>query len=236
VPYYHILVEIDDDKRLEDNLSPDEIISIVDSYHNDDVFMCDGSFVRPSEISRIKIYETDKPKAQDDLSFLIERFSRDVTKRFIKHPPRKKETERVLKKEKTLKESRIPSKKVFIVHGRNHKPMKELKTMVKEFALDPVVLHEKPSASKTIVEKLEKYSDVGYAFVILTPDDGSFNLQTLEEIMDRIEAIRLSPKREDNVLFDSLLDILTKVARQNVILEFGYFMGLLGRERYRVAF
>lgn len=33
-------------------------------------------------------------------------------------------------------------------------------------------MHEQPSGSRTVVEKLEKYSDkVGYAVVTLSPDD-----------------------------------------------------------------
>jgi len=99
---------------------------------------------------------------------------------------------------------RIMSNRVFIVHGRNHKPMKELKVMLTEFGLEPIVLHEQPSGSRTIVEKLEKYSDVGYAFVILTPDD----------IGSSSDAIFTSPR-----------------ARQNVVLEFGYFIGKVGRDR-----
>jgi len=98
---------------------------------------------------------------------------------------------------------RIMSNKVFIVHGRSHKPMRELKAILKEFGLKPIVLHEQASGSLTVVEKLEKYSDVGYAFVILTPDD----------IGSSSDAVFTSPR-----------------ARQNVVLEFGYFIGLLSRD------
>jgi len=81
--------------------------------------------------------------------------------------------------------------------------------MLYDFGLNPIVLHEQPSGSRTIVEKLEKYSDVGYALVILTPDDVGGPSK------DR-RILRVEGKER---------------ARQNVILEFGYFMGLLGRDR-----
>jgi len=136
----------------------------------------------------------------------------------------------VSKKRKTVRK-RKPSKKIFIVHGRDYKPVEELKAMLLKYGLKPIVLHEQPSGSRTIVEKLEKYSEkVGYAFVILTPDDGSFNLSTLQEIVEKSEAQTLTRKEKDKLFLNLFGSIVSKVARQNVILEFGFFMGKVGRD------
>ena len=108
------------------------------------------------------------------------------------------------------------TKDIFIVHGRDHEPMKELKEMLKGFRLNPVVLHEQPSGSRTIVEKLEKYSKVSFAFVILTPDDVGGSKEKMNGITKKV-GLRT-------------IDELRERARQNVILEFGYFIGLLGRD------
>ena len=76
---------------------------------------------------------------------------------------------------------------------------------LERIGLQPVVLHEKASEGRTIVEKLEYYADVGFAVVLLTPDDlGKFRLDSGDH----------KPR-----------------ARQNVILELGFFMAKLGRER-----
>jgi len=90
---------------------------------------------------------------------------------------------RFIEKEKIPKKMTAPplSKDIFLVHGRDKKSVKELKSILEELGLNPIVLHEQPSGSRTIIEKLEKYSDVGYAFVILTPDDvGCFREDFIE--------------------------------------------------------
>ena len=58
--------------------------------------------------------------------------------------------------------------------------------------------------------KLEKYSNVGYAFVLLTPDDIGYPVVESQKEEDRTIGYR---------------------ARQNVIFEFGYLIGKLGRSR-----
>jgi predicted nucleotide-binding protein len=82
---------------------------------------------------------------------------------------------------------------------------------LKSIGLDPVVLHRQPDEGRTILEKFEHHSDVGYAFVLLTPDEVAFLASELE-----------LPEVDRNV---------ERRARPNVIFEFGYFVGRLGRSR-----
>ena len=119
----------------------------------------------------------------------------------------------VSKKRKAIPK-RKPSKKVFIVHGRDYKPIKELKALLGKFGLRPIVLHEQPSGSMTIIEKLERYSkNVEFAFVLLTPDD----------------ALIPATKIENSYVHD--IKSLIFRTRQNVILEFGYFISKIGRTK-----
>ena len=92
----------------------------------------------------------------------------------------------------------------FIVHGSEEAPRETVARFITKIGLNPVILHEQASHGKTIIEKLIDNSNVGYAVVLLTPDDLGRGKQESEE----------KPR-----------------ARQNVILELGYFVGLLGRER-----
>lgn len=76
---------------------------------------------------------------------------------------------------------------------------------LERLGLDPVVLHEKPNAGRTIIEKFSEYADVQFAVVLLTADDEG--------------------KSRGSETPPSLR------ARQNVLLELGYFLGKLGRAR-----
>jgi predicted nucleotide-binding protein len=103
------------------------------------------------------------------------------------------------------------SKRVFVVHGHDDATKQELELFLKELGLEAIVLHRKPDQGRTIIEKFEKYSDVSYAFVLLTPDDVGYS---------KSEETKADEKR-----------IKELRARQNVIFEFGYFVGKLGRGR-----
>lgn len=133
------------------------------------------------------------------------------------------------------------SKNVFIVHGTDHTSLKELKTLLEEVGLNPIILHEQPSKGMTLIEKLEKYSDVGFAFIILTPDDLGLSKKELAKIfspamhinepnMEEIMKFLIDADRKDMVyLLIGEMERLKDRARQNVVLEFGYFIGKLGR-------
>jgi|GEM_PF-585219 len=126
------------------------------------------------------------------------------------------DTEKVSSKsnKETKKDEAVPledGKKIFVVHGHDERLKNQLEIFLAEIGLRPVILHRKPDEGLTIIEKFEKYSDVGYAFILLTPDDISYSV--LEENIPDEE--RQKEMR----------------ARQNVIWEFGFFVGKLGRNR-----
>jgi predicted nucleotide-binding protein len=97
------------------------------------------------------------------------------------------------------------SKNIFIVHGHDESAKEAVARFVEKIGLKPIVLHEQPNAGRTIIEKFEDHSNVGFAIVLLTPDDVGASKDKTTEAKSR--------------------------ARQNVILELGYFMGKLGRGR-----
>lgn len=101
---------------------------------------------------------------------------------------------------------RTDSRKVFVVHGHDNEAKESAARFLGKLGLEPIILHEQPSSGRTVIEKFETYSgDVAFAVVLLTPDDvGSTARDTSN---------------------------LKKRARQNVIMELGYFMGRLGRTR-----
>lgn len=96
------------------------------------------------------------------------------------------------------------SKRVFIVHGHDEGPREGVARFLSNVGLEPVILFEQVSGGKTVIEKIEANQDVGFAVVLMTADDEG--------------GVRGSGVYEPR-------------ARQNVLLELGYFMGKLGRSR-----
>jgi predicted nucleotide-binding protein len=103
------------------------------------------------------------------------------------------------------------TKKVFVVHGHDEIAKTNLEVFLHEIGLEPVVLHRQADEGLTIIEKFEKHSDVGYAFILLTPDEISY--------------VKADESKDDNKRLKEYR------ARPNVIFEFGYFVGKLGRSR-----
>lgn len=115
------------------------------------------------------------------------------------------------KRQKSVSSSGALSNRVFVVHGHDQGAKTDLETFLTGIGLEPVVLHRQPDQGRTLIEKFEHHSDVGFAFILLTPDDVAYKASE-----------------------DTLPDASRKKefrSRPNVIFEFGYFVGRLGRGR-----
>jgi predicted nucleotide-binding protein len=115
------------------------------------------------------------------------------------------------KRPKSISSSSALSNRIFVVHGHDHATKTELEVFLTSLGIEPVVLHRQPDQGRTLIEKFEQHSDVGFAFILLTPNDVAYKAdqETLADV-DRKKEFR---------------------ARPNVIFEFGYFVGNLGRRR-----
>ncbi len=97
-------------------------------------------------------------------------------------------------------------RKIFVVHGHDHGNKETVARFLETLDLEPIILHEQADKGKTVVEKFEIHAaGVQCAVVILTADDIASSKQNPEQ-----KELR---------------------ARQKVILELGFFVGRLGRER-----
>lgn len=91
---------------------------------------------------------------------------------------------------------------VFLVHGHNHSIKQEVARFIEKLKLSPIILDEQVNEGKTIIEKFEHHASLSStAVVILTADD---------------------------IFFDDSGQKFVR-ARQNVILELGYFLSSLKR-------
>jgi len=98
---------------------------------------------------------------------------------------------------------------VFLVHGHDEGTKHSIARFLEKLGVKPVILQEQLNKGMTIIEKFQDFAKrAGFAVILMTPDDYGY------------------PKgQEENKKLR---------ARQNVILELGYFTALLGRDKTMV--
>ncbi|AHK20994.1 DNA-binding protein [Yersinia similis] len=203
--------------------STDIIINkILKPYLMGESIQFDGYFLAKEQVNRIKIIETAKTAEQEKDSYSNNRrpnssFLSSVTKSgLIFGGTSMKDVSRELL-EKARSESlssqiehrgdtKQPTDKtkVFIVHGQDDLARLEVSSFLSKLGLEPIVLHEQASSGSTIIEKIEKYTDVGFGVVLYTPCDTGAKQSVEPEYRPR--------------------------ARQNVVFEHGYLIGKLSRK------
>ena len=210
------IIEIDKTKK--------EIVgSIIIPYLYFKTFNVDGYILIKSDIDMLKVVETkmsikeivDYSYYNDNDGFEViceeniinsPKYSINITQDILDEVSHSKEkSENTLNNSIMLDKTIFDISKVFIVHGHDNELKQEVARYVEKLGFDAVILHEQASEGKTIIEKIEKYSDVGYAIVLYTECDKGYDKNKPNEIKNR--------------------------ASQNVVFEHGYLIAKLGRER-----
>ena len=97
----------------------------------------------------------------------------------------------------------MPLSKVFLVHGRDEAAKNEVARFLERSGLEVIILSERANLGRTLITKFQEEADgIGFAVVLLTRDD----VGRLDE-PGELEKPR---------------------ARQNVVFEWGFFIGRLG--------
>jgi hypothetical protein len=63
------------------------------------------------------------------------------------------------------------SNRVFVVHGHDREMKQAVARTIERIGLEAVILHEQPNRGQTLIEKIERFSNVGFAVVLLSTDD-----------------------------------------------------------------
>ena len=228
MPYYHVLIETNEPSKKYYELDKTDLSEIKEEimipYLKEEEFRFDGYSLNKSKIDRILIKESDcsseeyatqeQEKLSPNIIMVISprdivesrRYTRDITKRiemecksFLQEATTKSEALTHNKPQTPMDKS-----KVFIVHGHDDAAKEAVARFVEKIGLEAIILHEQARSGKTIIEKIEEYTNVGFGIVLYTPCD-----------------LGASQKEKDP---------LKPRARQNVVFEHGYLIGKIGRE------
>jgi len=108
-----------------------------------------------------------------------------------------------LEKEISTQKSKMDLSQVFIVHGHDEVAKTKTARFVEKLGFEAIILNEQVSSSKTIIEKIEEYSNVGFGIILYTPCDIGGKQSASPDLKAR--------------------------ARQNVVFEHGFLIGKIGR-------
>ncbi len=227
--YYHVKLEILDKSKQSgikeifelDKSDLSEIRNdIIEPFLKKNEFQFNGYFIKPNTVKRLLIKETKKSVKvyaqyeNDNLPSNVimyispssilsyDKYTKDITKDVINS------TKEILdshKEQEIMKDNKkdIDKTKVFLVHGHDDLAKVKVARFIEQMGLKAIILHERANAGKTIIEKIEEHTNVGFAIVLYTPDDVGSKMDT---------ELTLKPR-----------------ARQNVIFEHGYLIGKVGR-------
>jgi len=247
MPYYHVRIAKKSGKTrwaFAFDLTKKQVVEeIITPFTHREPFMCARSPIEPSDVDHIRINETEESSSQIIAKTKWKRFGeklmdllageskdyldewyiihagKDVTRDLIKGFSLSREVSRTF----------VTKEHVFIVHGRDDEQALLLQKYLKDkLKVEAVMFDDLPDKGRTIIEQLINIQDnVGYAFVIVTPDDVGCSAKDIIEAGMLVAGLK-SVKGET---VGKIFEMFHTRARQNVVFEFGLFIGALGRER-----
>jgi len=149
----------------------------------------DGELTEKPKPTAVAVPRKDADPISKAMVKIADAFSAQAQARFREQPTKSKVT---------------PMQKVFIVHGHDDASLHAVARFVEKLGFEAIILHERPNKGRTIITKFREEADVGFAVVLMTPDD----------VGKAKDASDLNPR-----------------ARQNVVFELGFFIGALGPDR-----
>lgn len=229
--YYHVRITTASDRSHDEtkcDLSADELRErIISPYELGDPILINGRTVPPDDIERIRISQSEE--LIDRLIAIVKQEDRnsrvmmvggpsyewsaaakatDVTDQFITGPRgyKKKPNDFTPIPIPVAGESETPINKVLIVHGHDEAAKEKAARFLEKLKIRAIILHEQPNKGRTVIEKFTGHADVVFAVVLMTGDD--------------VGGVKGTPPKN-----------LSPRARQNVVLELGYFLTRLVRQR-----
>ncbi len=219
-PKYHIYVEYAEPNKsgIRFNVSQEELVRTFTSPFNEGKpFWFMGKLLNPHKVAKAAIfwsYQTaDKLILPNQENLVVAKDKKYVLDNIVKGkvkgvylctekflPP----TQKPAAPMQSVKSSSVVRRRVLVVCGTDDKMKHAVTNALIKLQLVPVVMCEEPSQGRKIVERFQDYADVGFAVVLLSPD---------ESLYDKDESPTKRKLRP----------------RQDVVFELGFLLGKLGK-------
>ena len=188
VPKYHICIEYAEPEKsgIRFNVSQEELVrTFATPFTAGQPFWFMGRLLNPIKVTKAVLfwsYETadkltlpnhESLVAAKDKKYLIESILKSkvkgaylCTEKFLCSPEKN-----IAPTHSSVSASGSMHRRIFVVSGEDDEMKQALTGALTKLGLVPVVLCEEPSQGRKIVEHFKDYADVGFAVVLLSPDD-----------------------------------------------------------------
>ncbi|NLE06220.1 MAG: nucleotide-binding protein [Crenarchaeota archaeon] len=230
---YHVYIEYSDPEKsgIRFNIQLEELIrTFVTPFNSSEPFWFMGRLLNPIKVENVLIFWSyefaDKiilPNQENlinikDKKQLIEDVQKGkikglylCTEKFLSPSLRTSVSTQNTSQENSSKNSIDVRNRIFVVSGSDSEMKQAITSTLRKLGLIPVIMQEQPSQGKKIIEQFAEYKDIGFAVVLLSPDDFGY------------------PKDEPNI---------NRKLRptQNVVLGLGFLLGKIGKTNVLVFY